>query len=136
MAINKLAKATLAKDKDNMTVLTSGHKELPSFAFCAITEEANPDEPWKEYPRNQIEAEHWEEDSPASKYFKDLFNRHTGEVALAWEEWARSTEDLPLDVAYWHEQLAPSERQRYQELGGVGHWRLDGRRYATGSEYK
>ena len=32
-----------------MTVLTSGHKELPPYSFCAITAEANPDEPWSEY---------------------------------------------------------------------------------------
>ena len=32
-----------------MTVPTSGRKELPSYAFCAISAEANPDEPWAGY---------------------------------------------------------------------------------------
>ena len=68
---------------------------------------------------NQIEAEHWEEDSPLNQYFNDVFNRHTGEVALAFEERAPSIEYLPLDVAYWHEQFATSEEQRLRFKAGA-----------------
>ena len=46
------------------------------------------------------------------EYFKHLFRRYEGEVALAWSEWEWVRGPLPRDEALWHHQYARNAQQR------------------------
>ena len=67
-------------------------------------------EPWKPLSEDDIRSEYESmKGNPFAHYVKHLSSRHDGEVALAWEKWQPSDEDLPRDSMLWRPQYAVSD---------------------------
>ena len=72
-------------------------------------------EPWKTLAWEDIRKEYGGEKNycgAITQYIKHLQRRHEGEVALSWEVWDWSEENLPRETVLWHPQFAKKKALR------------------------